>query len=188
MGVYNFQKRSSIIKCNENSVSKVGKLAAILARSEGLEAHAKSAEMRYKILKKLNQYKKRINLKDKRNLWSPDVCKISPYIPGEQTSNDDFIKLNTNESPLPPSPYVFEAINKAADDALRLYPDPESQELRDVIADYFSVERSNVFLGNGSDEVLAHAFNAFLKKVPNPIPRFDVQLLSCFLSIVWYFV
>ena len=93
-------------------------------------------------------------MKDKRNLWSPDVCKISPYIPGEQTSNDDFIKLNTNESPLPPSPYVFEAINKAADDALRLYPDPESQELRDVIADYFSVERSNVFLGNGSDEVL----------------------------------
>ena len=105
-------------------------------------------------------------MKDKRNLWSPDVCKITPYIPGEQTSNDDFIKLNTNESPLPPSPYVFEAINKAADDALRLYPDPESQELRDVIADYFSVESSNVFLGNGSDEVLAHAFNAFFKKKP----------------------
>lgn len=104
----------------------------------------------------------------KNNFWSSIIYKLNPYTPGEQTNNIDSIKLNTNESPLPPSPYVFEAIKQSTNETLRLYPDPESQKLKSVIANYFSVDKSNIFLGNGSDEVLAHAFNAFFKK-ENPI-------------------
>lgn len=107
-------------------------------------------------------------MKDKTIFWSSGVHNLIPYTPGEQTNKAGTIKLNTNESPLAPSPFVFKAINQAANEALRLYPDPESHELRSVIANYFLVEKSNVFLGNGSDEVLAHAFNAFFKR-ENPI-------------------
>ena len=89
---------------------------------------------------------------------------MSPYIPGEQPQNRKFIKLNTNENPYPPSPKVFEAIARAADDRLRLYPDPAAAELREAIAERYGVSAAQVFAGNGSDEVLAFAFGAFFEK------------------------
>ena len=94
--------------------------------------------------------------------WSPIVNTLTPYVPGEQPKVDNLIKLNTNENPYPPSNQVLKAIKSAADDKLKLYPDPNADALKQTIADYYQVEKSQVFVGNGSDEVLAHAFQALL--------------------------
>ncbi len=94
--------------------------------------------------------------------WSPVVHSLSPYVPGEQPRLDDVVKLNTNENPYGPSPRVPAAI-AAATDRLRLYPDPRSSRLREAIAAHHGVAPDEVFVGNGSDEVLAHTFQALLK-------------------------
>jgi histidinol-phosphate aminotransferase len=94
--------------------------------------------------------------------WSPVVHGLSPYVPGEQPKLDNLIKLNTNENPYPPSPHVLAAIS-AATDRLRLYPDPRASGLRETIAAHHAVAPEEVFVGNGSDEVLAHTFQGLLK-------------------------
>lgn len=94
--------------------------------------------------------------------WSKVVHGLTPYTPGEQPKIANLIKLNTNECPYPPSPRVLEAIRQAINADLRLYPDPDSTALRQTIADYYSVPRDHVFVGNGSDEILAFAFQALL--------------------------
>ena len=96
--------------------------------------------------------------------WSELARSLSPYVPGEQPQVPGLVKLNTNESPFGPSPRVTEAIEAAAGDALRLYPDPQSTRLRETLARYHGVAPEQVFVGNGSDEVLAHAFAALLKQ------------------------
>lgn len=93
--------------------------------------------------------------------WSEIVKGIEPYVPGEQPKDRKYIKLNTNENPYPPSPRVVEAIKKAADDSLKLYPDPTCNELKAVIAQYYNIKKEQVFTGNGSDELLAFSFMAF---------------------------
>lgn len=95
--------------------------------------------------------------------WSPVVGTLSPYVPGEQPKLQNLVKLNTNEHPYGPSPKVIEAIRAASDDTLKLYPDPSSDQLRQAIAATVGVQANQVFVGNGSDEVLAHAFLALLK-------------------------
>lgn len=95
--------------------------------------------------------------------WSPVVGTLSPYVPGEQPKLQNLVKLNTNEHPYGPSPKVIEAIRAASDDTLKLYPDPSSDQLRQAIATAVGVQANQVFVGNGSDEVLAHAFLALLK-------------------------
>ena len=95
--------------------------------------------------------------------WSKVVLGLTPYIPGEQPKIHSLVKLNTNENPYGPSPKVIAAIKQFADDTLKLYPDPDSEALKKSIADYFKVKTHNVFVGNGSDEVLAMAFQALLK-------------------------
>ena len=95
--------------------------------------------------------------------WSRATHALKPYVPGEQPRMADLVKLNTNESPFGPSPRALEAIRGAATDALRLYPDPQSTALRAALATYHDVKPEQVFVGNGSDEVLAHAFAALLK-------------------------
>ena len=96
--------------------------------------------------------------------WSPIVHTLTPYVPGEQPKVNNLIKLNTNENPYGPSPKVLDALKTQADDRLRLYPDPNSSELKEAIAQYHNVKTEQVFVGNGSDEVLAHAFLGLLKK------------------------
>lgn len=93
--------------------------------------------------------------------WTDRVRALEPYVPGEQPKAADLVKLNTNENPFPPSPRVIEAIREAAGDSLRLYPPPEADALKGVIADYHDLAPDQVFVGNGSDEVLAHCFQAF---------------------------
>ena len=95
--------------------------------------------------------------------WSKVVHGLTPYIPCEQPKLNNLIKLNTNENPYGPSPKVISAIKEFTDDTLRLYPDPNSELLKQTIADYFNVKTNHVFVGNGSDEVLAIAFQALLK-------------------------
>lgn len=96
--------------------------------------------------------------------WSPLVKPLTPYVPGEQPKITNLIKLNTNENPYGPSPKVLDAIRSVADDNLRLYPDPNADQLKQTIADYHKVNKSEVFVGNGSDEVIAIAFQALLKQ------------------------
>ncbi|POF63124.1 histidinol-phosphate transaminase [Novacetimonas maltaceti] len=95
--------------------------------------------------------------------WSPVVHTLTPYVPGEQPRMTNLIKLNTNESPYGPSPKALAAIRAATDDTLRLYPDPSALALRQAIGRAHDVPAGHVFVGNGSDEVLAHTFQALLK-------------------------
>ncbi|MDR3370606.1 histidinol-phosphate transaminase [Rhodoferax sp.] len=98
------------------------------------------------------------------HFYSPVVDQLVPYVAGEQPKLDKLVKLNTNENPYPPSPRVVAAITQAAQQGLQLYPDPESSALRQVIAAHLGLAEQHVFLGNGSDEVLAHAFFAFFQQ------------------------
>ena len=100
--------------------------------------------------------------------WSEVVHGLQPYVPGEQPKIDGLIKLNTNENPYPPSPRVLAAIAAEANGLLRRYPDPNADRLKAIIAQTFGLAANQVFVGNGSDEVLAHAFMALLKK-PAPL-------------------
>lgn len=95
--------------------------------------------------------------------WSDVVHKLTPYVPGEQPKINNLVKLNTNENPYGPSPKVIEALKLEAAETLRLYPDPNSDALRAAIAKVHHLDSSQVFVGNGSDEVLAHVFQALLK-------------------------
>ena len=95
--------------------------------------------------------------------WSAVVSKLTPYIPGEQPKLPNLVKLNTNENPYGPSPKVLEALRAETGDTLRLYPDPNADRLKDAVAAYFGVSPKQVFVGNGSDEVLAHVFLGLLK-------------------------
>jgi len=96
-------------------------------------------------------------------MFSPVVTRLVPYVPGEQPKIAGLVKLNTNENPYPPAPGVVTAIAQAAQQGLQLYPDPDASALRQTIADTLSLSPAEVFLGNGSDEVLAHAFFAFFQ-------------------------
>lgn len=95
--------------------------------------------------------------------WSDIVHRLTPYVPGEQPKLQNLVKLNTNENPYGPSPKVIAALQAEAADSLRLYPDPDSSRLKAAIADYHGLQSNQVFVGNGSDEVLAHVFQALLK-------------------------
>ena len=101
--------------------------------------------------------------------WSPLVHSLTPYVPGEQPKLADLVKLNTNENPYPPSPRAVAAMRQELGDdgaSLRLYPDPNADRLKQAVAEHFAafaLTPAHVFVGNGSDEVLAHAFMALLK-------------------------
>jgi histidinol-phosphate aminotransferase len=96
--------------------------------------------------------------------WSPLVHDLEPYVPGEQPRIEGLVKLNTNESPFGPSPRAIAAVAAEATDNLRLYPDPQAVALRETLAAYHGVTPEQVFVGNGSDEVLAHAFAGLLNQ------------------------
>jgi len=93
--------------------------------------------------------------------WSEKIRNIKPYIPGEQPLDKKYIKLNTNENPYPPSPKVIEALRAETGADVRLYPDPDATELKKALAGFYHVKPGEVFVGNGSDEVLAFCFPAF---------------------------
>jgi histidinol-phosphate aminotransferase len=106
--------------------------------------------------------------------WSQVVNQLSPYVPGEQPQIDNLVKLNTNENPYGPSPRVIEAIAGELGNSLRLYPDPTASRLRETVADYYGLQPNQVFVGNGSDEVLAHTFFALFQQ-PRPLLFPDIS-------------
>jgi len=106
--------------------------------------------------------------------WTELVHQLDPYVPGEQPLDQQTTKLNTNENPYPPSAEVAKAIQSHAHDNLRLYPDPESGSLKQALATYHNLDANQVFIGNGSDEVLAHCFQAFFKNL-KPILFADIS-------------
>src|SRR5690606_3457354 len=95
--------------------------------------------------------------------WSPFVKDLVPYVPGEQPKLTRLVKLNTNENPYGPSPKAIAAMQAELGDSLRLYPDPNGERLKQAVADYYGVRPEQVFVGNGSDEVLAHAFHGLFQ-------------------------
>lgn len=96
--------------------------------------------------------------------WSAQVHELQPYVPGEQPVGQDLIKLNTNENPYGPSPAVLAAIHEHADERLKRYPEPTSLAVRQALANHYQLRPEEVFVGNGSDEVLAHVFQGLLKQ------------------------
>lgn len=108
---------------------------------------------------------------------SERFSKIEPYTPGEQPKTQNLIKLNTNESPFPPSPRVIEALNIAEISKLNLYSDPDTKEVIDAIAHTLGVKSNQILMGNGSDEILAFAFQAFC----------DSEHQPCFADITYGF-
>lgn len=95
--------------------------------------------------------------------WSPFVKELVPYVPGEQPKIANLVKLNTNENPYGPSPKAIAAMQAELGDSLRLYPDPNSDRLKQSVADHYGVTTAQVFVGNGSDEVLAHIFHGLFQ-------------------------
>lgn len=106
--------------------------------------------------------------------WSPFVNELVPYVPGEQPKLAKLVKLNTNENPYGPSPKALAAMQGELGDSLRLYPDPNADRLKQTVADYYGVRPGQVFVGNGSDEVLAHAFHALFQHEGRPLLFPDV--------------
>jgi len=114
---------------------------------------------------------------------SPKLNTLTPYIPGEQPKNlEEFIKLNTNENPYPPSKNVDNLLKTFEVDNLRLYPPPHLEDLREVIGSFYGVSGENVFVGNGSDEVLGFSFFAFFygKKKKILIPEISYSFYPVF--------
>jgi histidinol-phosphate aminotransferase len=110
----------------------------------------------------------------KQQFWSKQILDLVPYTPGEQPKVSNLIKLNTNENPYPPTPKINHLLSHFDIAQLSKYPDPESSKLRATIAEYNNVAAENVFIGNGSDEVLAHAFMAFFRQ-DKPILMPDIS-------------
>lgn len=110
--------------------------------------------------------------------WNEKVKEIEPYVPGEQPKDKKYIKLNTNENPYPPSNKVIEAMKNAVNGDLKLYPDPNCSELINEIAKYYNLSEEEIFIGNGSDEILAFSFMTFFSR--------DKQILFPDISYTFY--
>ncbi len=118
------------------------------------------------------------------NLWTKNLRDIDPYVPGEQSSEKDIVKINANENPYPPSPKVFEAIEKFNASSLRFYPNANATLLKQALADYYNVDIKNVFLGNGSDDVIAIAFQAlFNSDLPIAYPDLTYSFYPVWCSL-----
>jgi len=117
-------------------------------------------------------------------MFSKRLKNLNPYVPGEQPQNRKYIKLNTNENPYPPSPEIINCLKKLNIEDLRLYPDPQSDNLRQKIADRHNIDKSMVFAGNGSDEILSFSFYAFFDSAFGNLlfPQFTYSFYSVYCS------
>lgn len=93
--------------------------------------------------------------------WEKNIRRVAPYVPGEQPKSENLIKLNTNENPYPPAPGVRQALKEMDFDQFRKYPDPASSDLIKILSEYYQVEENEIFVGVGSDDVIAMAFMTF---------------------------
>jgi len=116
--------------------------------------------------------------------WSKVVNKLTPYTPGEQPKENLLLKLNTNENPYGPSQKVLDSIAAACNDQLRLYPDPESNSLKSTISNYYNIPMNSIFVGNGSDEILAFIFQGFFNnKLPILFPDITYSFYPAYCNL-----
>lgn len=116
--------------------------------------------------------------------WSDAIQRLTPYVPGEQPKESGITKLNTNENPYPPSPKAAAVISDFDTGRLRLYSDPDCSLLKHALAKHFNVGSNNVFVGNGSDEVLAHTFAAFFRQdLPLLMPEFTYSFYPVYCDL-----
>lgn len=116
--------------------------------------------------------------------WSPSIQSLVPYTPGEQPKVEGLIKLNTNENPYPPAPAVREVLNQFDTARLRLYPDPDSTQLKQTLAKTHGLKSNQVFIGNGSDEVLALTFMALLRQdKPLLVPETTYSFYNVYIDL-----
>lgn len=123
------------------------------------------------------------------NLWIKNLRKVEPYVPGEQSKDKDIVKLNANENPYPPSPEVIKAINNFDCNTLKFYPDANAAEFKAAIAEFYNVKKENVFIGNGSDDVLALSFQSFFnseKPIAYPDITYSFYPVWCELFSITY--
>ena len=107
----------------------------------------------------------------------PNIESMAGYVPGEQPGDDEFVKLNTNENPYPPSPIVLAALRQATNQSIRLYPEPLSDRLRNMAAQVYGVGLENILAGNGSDEILSIILRCFIgrgDRVAFPVPTYSL--------------
>jgi histidinol-phosphate aminotransferase len=118
-------------------------------------------------------------------IFAERLNSLTPYVPGEQPQERTYVKLNTNENPYPPAPGIRDLLRGYEYEQLRLYPDPLCGELRAAIADRYDVGTENVFVGNGSDEVLAFAFYAFFGPEAGPLlfPEFTYSFYPVYCTL-----
>lgn len=118
------------------------------------------------------------------NLWTENLRNIEPYVPGEQSAETDIVKINANENPYPPSPKVAEVIKNFNADKLRLYPNANATPLKQALADYYNVDIKNVFVGNGSDDVIAIVFQSvFNSNLPIVYPDLTYSFYPVWCSL-----
>lgn len=118
------------------------------------------------------------------NLWTENLRNIEPYVPGEQSAETDIVKINANENPYPPSPKVAEVIKNFDADKLRLYPNANATPLKQALADYYNVDIKNVFVGNGSDDVIAIVFQSvFNSNMPIVYPDLTYSFYPVWCSL-----
>lgn len=118
------------------------------------------------------------------NLWTENLRNIEPYVPGEQSAETDIVKINANENPYPPSPKVAEVIKNFDADKLRLYPNANATPLKQALADYYNVDIKNVFVGNGSDDVIAIVFQSvFNSNLPIVYPDLTYSFYPVWCSL-----
>lgn len=116
--------------------------------------------------------------------WTKNLRNIEPYVPGEQSKDKDIVKINANENPYPPSPKAAEVLKSFDTNKLRFYPSANSTKLKEAIAKYYKVDVSNVFVGNGSDDVLAVAFQSFFNsKMPIVYPDLTYSFYPVWCSL-----
>lgn len=127
------------------------------------------------ILSEITDSTKNFNWKEKIMTpeWKKNLRDIEPYVPGEQSKERDIVKINANENPYPPSPAAIRAIHEFDCSRMRFYPDANAAEFKKAMAEFYNVDTENVFLGNGSDDVLALAFQAFFNS-EKPIAYPDI--------------
>ena len=118
------------------------------------------------------------------NLWTENLRNIEPYVPGGQSAETDIVKINANENPYPPSPKVAEVIKNFDADKLRLYPNANATPLKQALADYYNVDIKNVFVGNGSDDVIAIVFQSvFNSNLPIVYPDLTYSFYPVWCSL-----
>ncbi len=143
-----------------------------LAKLEGLIGHARAVDTRVERVAAPTSTPQK-----SMSYARPSVARAKGYVPGEQPTDSDYIKLNTNESPYPPSPKVVEAVRRAVDASLRMYPEPTARSLREKVGQVYGFDPREIIIGNGMDDLLSIAVRSFVEPAESVITTYPTYTL-----------